>query len=283
MFDEAIGPPPLNEAEQRVISEFVEREFGIKMPPSKKSLLQGRLAKRLAACRITSYGRYFDFITKDPAGRDEFLHFTDLVSTHETSFFREDKHFGFLSEVVMPRLAAQTSKSEIRVLSAACSSGEEAYSLAMQISDDLLKWGRQYTSVFVEGFDLSQRMVDVATRAVYTGERIVRIPLEQQKRYLMRSKNHHEDLYRFVPELRSKMFFHTGNLLSAQALSKPSYDIIFCRNVLIYFDHANQVKAIANLLKHLDPDGYLFLGHSESMSRVGLPIRPVGNAVFQIK
>ena len=125
---------PLTDSEFRKISSFIEQEFGIRMPEAKKSLLQGRLHKRLVACGKRSYGEYFDFVTGDPAGKDEFLVFTDLVSTHETSFFREPGHFKHLRQA-LPGLAAD--KARLRFLCAACSTGEEAYSLAMTIDETL--------------------------------------------------------------------------------------------------------------------------------------------------
>jgi len=272
--------PVLKESEHRLIGDFIEREFGIRMPSAKKALIEGRLGKRLTACGIASYGEYFEFITRDPRGRDEFLHFTDLVSTHETSFFREDAHFRQLSATVLPNLLSRSGRREIRVLSAACSSGEEAYSLGMWISRDLEHKGRGH-SLAIEGFDLSPRMVDVARRGVYTADRVAKIPPDLRLRWLMRSRDPGKDLYRFVPELRGRMAFHTGNLLSDLGLLHESYDIIFCRNVLIYFERANQSLAIDALLSRLSPGGYLFLGHSESLSGSGQAMSRVAMSVFR--
>ena len=251
------------------------------MPAIKKSLLEGRLAKRVAHCGLPSYGAYFDFVVSNPQGRDEFLVFEDLVSTHETSFFREASHFQYLEQTVLPELLAQQERKSVEVLSAACSTGEEAYTLAM-VLDRVLGTRRGPPVPFaVEGVDLSSHAVLVAQRGIYLAERAASIPPESKRQYLMAGKDHRKDLCRFVPELRQRAVFHTGNLLGSMNLSQPSYDVIFCRNVLIYFDRANQQRALTLLVNHLKPRGHLFLGHSESMLGLNLPVKSVAQAVFQ--
>ena len=227
--------PQMSQTELVKISTYVEREFGIKMPRLKRHLLEGRLAKRLAACGIPSYGEYFEHITTSPAGRDEFLRFVNLVSTHETSFFREAKHFQLLVETVLPAWCRQKRRKSIRILSAACSTGEEAYTLVMLTNQAILDSRRTDLTFTVEGLDLSSEAISVATRGVYAETRTTAIPPDLRHRYLMRSKDLKRGLYRIVPGLRRCMEFHTGNLLYSNALHANRYDLIFCRNVLIYF------------------------------------------------
>lgn len=271
----------MTEPERRKISEFIEREFGIKMPAAKKSLLEGRLSKRLAACNLPSFGAYFDFVTQDPRGRDEFLVFSDLVSTHETSFFRESGHFDFLGRKALPALLSRSDTRSIDVLSAACSTGEEAYTMAMVLESGLRRAGRTDVALSVEGVDLSERAAAIATRGVYLSDRTKTIPHDLRTEFLMHSKDHKSNLCRFVPELRAKTRFHTGNLLNNMGLLQASYDFIFCRNVLIYFDSSNQRKVITALMARLKPEGLLFLGHSETMVSLDLPVRSVAHAVYQ--
>lgn len=273
------GVQPMNEAERKRISDYVEREFGIKMPAAKKSLLEGRLSKRLSVCKIPSYGGYFDFITKDPRGQDEYLRFADLVSTHETSFFRESSHFTVLANRVLPAVLARRPQG-LELLSAACSTGEEAYTMAMVI-DAGLRDLHSSIDFAIEGVDLSDRAVEIAHRGVYLEERIHRVPDELRRQYLRRSKDARARLCRVAPELRQKTLFHSGNLLSGSGFRRAPYDVIFCRNVLIYFDPANQRRVIASLLAHLKADGYLFLGHSETMTSLDMPLRSIDNAVYQ--
>lgn len=272
--------PTMSEAERLRISEFIEAEFGIKMPAQKKSLLEGRLSKRVVACGLTSYAEYFFYVTRDPRGQDEFLRFADLVSTHETSFFREPGHFDYLARQALPRFLEVQEGRSLDVLSAACSTGEEAYTLAMVLRDGFRGAGSP-DRFLVEGVDLSDRAVGIARRGVYLEERSRTIPEELKKRGLMRSKNRKDQLVRVVPELRAKTRFHTGNLLGDLALGQSTYHIIFCRNVLIYFEPATQKKVLSLLLGRLKPQGLLFLGHSETMISLSMPMRPVAHAVYQ--
>jgi len=277
------GVPPMTEGERGRIGDFIEDEYGIKMPPAKKGLLEGRLAKRVAACGLSDYGAYFDYVTKDPAGQDEYLRFMDLVSTHETSFFREAKHFDFLRRNALPALCEEGRRRSISVLCAACSTGEEAYTLGMTIDAALMELRRGDIEFGVEGIDLSNNAVAIAERGVYLAERIKKVPDAMRNRYVMASKDRSKDLCRIVPELRENVRFHTGNLLGDLALIRQRYEIVFCRNVLIYFDRSNQYKAIARLIGHMSADSFLFLGHSETMLSFDLPLRSVSHSVYQKK
>jgi len=276
----AAETPKLRESERVRISQFIEAEFGIKMPEAKKSLLEGRLGKRLAATGMRSYGEYFDFVTADLRGRDEFLRFVDLVSTHETSFFREPAHFDFLAQQALPKVAA-VDGGPVTVLSSACSTGEEVYSLAMVVAAGLRQLRRAEFDFTVEGMDLSERAVAIAQRGVYLAERVKTVPPALAREYLMRSRDPQKNLRRVVPEIRRRTSFHPENLLTGPAFHSKTYDIVFCRNVLIYFEPANQRKVIQGLLNRLKPHGYLFLGHSETMVSLDLGVRSVANAVYQ--
>lgn len=281
MAQAAGGPPRMTEDERRRISAYIEAEFGIKMPAAKKGLLEGRLARRVKASGMATYGRYFDFVTRDPAGQDEFLRFQDLVSTHETSFFREPDHFRHLADTVVPAWVRAPGDRTFEVLSAACSTGEEAYTLAMVVDEALGRSGRRDLGFAVEGVDLSVHAVEAARRGVYSEARTRSIAPALKNRYLMVGKGPKRDLRRFIPELRAQTEFHQGNLLGDLALGRRAYDVIFCRNVLIYFEPDIQKKVLTALLARLKPGGRLFLGHSESMISLDLPVRPVHQAVFQ--
>ena len=276
-----ISVAPMTEAERSRISAFVEREFGIKMPPGKKSLLEGRLGKRVAACGLESFGSYFDYVTKGKGRTDEYFHFMDLVSTHETAFFREPRHFEYLRASALPILCDQEGRRSISVLCAACSTGEEAYTLAMIIDSTLMELRRSDIDFTVEGFDLSSKTIDVAAEGIFPAGRAATIPEGLRRRYLMMSKDRSKGVCRFVPELRVKLRFHTGNLLGDPGLDKGSYDILFCRNVLIYFDHANQRRVVASLVRHMNPNSFLFLGHSETLLNPDLPLRSVAHSVYR--
>ena len=272
---------PMTEFERGRISEFVEREFGIKMPPVKKSLLEGRLGKRVAACGLGSFGRYFDYVTKGEGRGGEYCHFMDLVSTHETSFFREARHFDFLRSKVIPAFCEHESRRSVSVLCAGCSTGEEAYSLAMLIDTALAELRRSDIEFEIEGLDLSSEAVAFAARGVFTVERTATVPEDLRRRYLMVSKDRSKGLCRFVPELRQKLNFHAGNLLGDLGLRRGRYDIVFCRNALIYFSHENQRRVVVTLLRHMNPGSFLFLGHSETTLGFDLPVRSVAHSVYR--
>ena len=271
----------MSESERLLFGTFIEREFGIKMPANKKSLLEGRLGKRLRACGISSFRDYFNFVTKDQQGQDEFLTFIDLITTHETSFFRENKHFRYLAEVVLPRYAQTRISKPISVLSAACSTGEEVYSLAMVFHHYFEQTNQTGILWNIEGIDISERVVTIARRGVYTGDRIKNLGSSWLERYLMVSKDRSRNLFRIVPELRQSTKFSSGNLLEKGGLPNTHYDIIFCRNVMIYFDKDTQYKVLSSLVEHLLPRGLIFLGHSESFIFSELPLVAVSHAVFQ--
>lgn len=270
----------LKDHEFQKIGSFVEKEFGISMPLMKKALIQGRLHKRLVALNSPSYGDYFDFILHDPAGKDEYIHFVDLISTHETSFFREKDHFEHLGRI-LGCLIQDSGKRSLNILSVACSTGEEAYSLAITVKEALISLGLDALPFRVEGFDLSWHAVDIATRAVYEKYRIEKVTVDLISRYFMRSRKD-PTLYRVVPELRSHTVFHPGNLLDDMNLYEREYDIIFCRNVLIYFNRERQEQTMGQIIKYLRPKGYLYLGHSETFCSQSLPLHGVGRAVYRL-
>jgi chemotaxis protein methyltransferase CheR len=276
-----VSPPAMTEAELLKISTFVENEFGIRMPREKKPLLEGRLAKRVVATGQKNYGQYLDFVTRDPAGRDEYLVFADLVSTHETSFFREPGHLNFLEKWV-PEWRRRNQGQQFQLLSAACSTGEEAYSAAM-VLDAAFEAEGDLPRYQVEGIDISDRAVGIAQRGVYLAEPTRKIPQHLSSRYLMEGMGTKAHLRRFVPELRGRMLFHMGNLLGAPGFQSQRYDVIFCRNVLIYFDAQTQKQVLGLLLSHLRDDGLLILGHSETMAAIEFPVRSLAPAVYQPK
>ena len=273
--------PPMTASEQTRFRDFIEGEFGIKMPATKKSLLENRLYRRVEACGLKSYGAYLDFVISGAGSEDEYLRFSDLVSTHETSFFRESAHFDYLKESVLPSLCRESERHKLSILSAACSTGEEAYCLGMIADAALSDRGRKDILLAVEGLDLSSRAISIAQRGVYLEKNTLNVPEGLRRRYFMTSRDKTKDLCRVVPELRQITSFHTGNLLGVTALECRHYDIIFCRNVLIYFNQERQGSVITMLLGHLHPGGLLFLGHSESIIGFDLPASIVSRAVFR--
>jgi chemotaxis protein methyltransferase CheR len=262
------------------LSEFIYTESGIKMPLSKKTMLDARLHKRLRAMGIDSFGEYCSYLFSPEGIANELVHMIDVVTTNKTDFFREPQHFDYLLEHVLPDLI-NTKGCGIRrpfmIWSAACSSGEEPYTLAMILDEFSHKAEGFYYAVL--GTDISTRMLDKARAGIYDEERIQPVPFKLGNKYLMRSKNRENKQVRIVPELRAQVKYRRLNFMAGDFGMREQMDVIFCRNVLIYFDRPTQEKVINRLCKHLVPGGYLFTGHSETISGMNVPLVNVSNTV----
>lgn len=273
----------MNESERNDISSFIEGEFGIKMPPVKKVMLTSRLAKRLKVLGLRTYSEYYKYIRSAEGMKGELFIFTDLVSTHETGFFREPQHFDYLLSAILPELATEKGpgiRRPLRVLSAACSTGEEAYTIALMAEEYRRSCAPSYM-YRITGTDISTRVVQDAARGVYKESRVQNIPLHYRRRYFMDGKGAKSGLVRVVPEVRACTEFFTMNLMDYDYPFTEKFDIIFCRNALIYFDRINQEKILQRLTGGLNKNGYLFIGHSETMTGYNLPVRCVEPTVYR--
>ncbi len=204
------------------------------------------------------------------------------MTTNKTEFFREPDHFQFLAEHAVPRLMATSrggAGATLKVWSAACSTGAEPYTLAMVLAD----LGHQISAprYAITATDISTEVLDVAISAIYPEAMVVPVPPEIRRRYVLRSKDRSRHLVRIVPELRAAVRFARLNLMDATYAVDREMDIIFCRNILIYFDKETQQAVLRHLTDHLRTGGFLFLGHSETLAGFQLPVEPVGPTVFQ--
>lgn len=272
----------MTEEERIAISSLVERELGIKMPDTKKTLLMGRLSKRLRELGLKTYGEYYDYIHTPEGLTHEYPQFVDLVSTHETSFFREMSHFDYLLASVLPSLSREGSGKveELKILSAACSTGEEAYSIGSIIEEHKRKTGDKLFRYRITGTDISPKVVSTAARGVYPDTRMRTVSPEYANRYFMRSRDPNRKQVRVVPEIRSHMEFFVMNLMDTSYPFNHPFQIIFCRNVLIYFEKHKQEHVINMLCRHLVPGGYLFIGHSETLFEFTLPLKNLAPSVY---
>ena len=268
----------LGDNEFKRFSQLIHSEFGIKMPPSKKVLLQSRFQKRLRVLGMHSYQEYCDYVFS-PEGREaERTHLIDVVTTNTTHFFREPKHWEILNRLVMPDLWHRGigRTDALHLWSAGCSSGEEPYTLAMLLSE--FKSRNSGFDFTILATDISNDILQKAMRAVYAMEKADEIPLEMKKKYVLKSKDRSK--IKIDAPLRKKIAFKRLNFMENFSLPKQQ-DIIFCRNVVIYFDRATQVTLFNKFCNNLKPGGYLFIGHSESLSGMNLPLRAVEPTVFQ--
>ena len=268
-------------AEFRLLQELIHRETGIFLSDAKKALLVGRLSGRLRDLQLSSVRDYYHHVTE--VDRGELVRMLDCITTNETRFFREPQQFEFLEQQIIPRLKAEGEAGRrpkrIRVWSAASSTGEEAYSLAMSLLTHFPKESGWTIEIF--GSDISTRVLDKARAAVWLIERAREIPEVNLKRYMLKGTGGQEGTMKAGPELRSLVRFERINLMDEKYPVSGKFDFVFCRNVLIYFNAETKAKVVSNLLKHLEPNGLLFLGHAESMLGMADRLRRVGPTVYE--
>jgi chemotaxis protein methyltransferase CheR len=265
------GISVLNDQEFNQFSALIYRIAGISMSPAKKPLIVSRLAKRLKHHQLASYGAYFSFITS-AQGKDELQEAVDSLTTNETHFFREPKHFDFLRQRVIP--ARQVGR-ELRIWSAACSSGEEPYSIAMLL-DELL--GKEPWEVIAS--DISTRVLDKARSGLFPMERMPEIPKPYLSRYCLKGVDEHDGSLLIEKPLRDRVRFISYNLMQPPPRLE-FFDVIFLRNVMIYFDQETKRQVVSRLLPLLRPGGHFLVGHSESLNGVTDELRLVVPAVYR--
>jgi chemotaxis protein methyltransferase CheR len=262
------------------LSSFVYEELGIKMPYPKKIMLQGRLQKRVLDLKMSSFKEYLDFVFSKEGQEEEIIKMIDLITTNKTDFFRESTHFDYMTETVLPELISQKgARRVIRIWSAGCSSGEEPYTLAIVMKEFLESHPEFDFEIYAT--DISLRILQKAALAIYSEDRISMIPLSLKKKYFLKSKDPASKTVRLIPEIRSKVSFHRLNLMDPYYLVEKEFDIVFCRNVLIYFDRQTQQEVICKLAAKLKTDGFFFLGHSESITNMKVPLNQMKPTIFR--
>jgi chemotaxis protein methyltransferase CheR len=274
----------MNSREFDQFSALIYSEVGIKMPPVKKTMLEARLQKRLKARGIGSFREYADFIFS-PAGREqEIIHLIDVVTTNKTDFFREPQHFDYLVRESIPALqqlrgAGESSLNPLRIWSAGCSTGEEPYTMAMVLSN--YAENNQGFRFSILASDICTQVIEKASSAIYTEERIDTVPMALKRKYILRSKDRTRGLVRIVPSLRATVNFKRVNFMDDNFGIAEKQDVIFCRNVVIYFDKETQARLMMKFHQQLVPGGYLFIGHSETLNGLGVPFTQVANTVYR--
>ena len=263
-------------------SDYITDTLGIKMPSSKRTMLQSRLQKRLRQLQLDSFEKYYSFVFSSEGREQELHHLLDAVTTNKTDFFREPRHYDVLRKIVLPELLQNRRigiRRPVKIWSAGCSTGAEPYTLAIVLSE----FGEQ-----VEGFgfsilatDISTKVLQVGFNAVYEEREANPIPMAIKKKYLLRSKDRSKPRIRIVPELRRLVEFRRLNLMDRDYSMANSMDVVFCRNVIIYFDRPTQNNVLSRLCRCLKPYGYLFMGHSETLNGFDLPLTQVASTVYR--
>lgn len=261
------------------LSEFIYKECGIKMPPAKKTMLEARLQKRLRTLGINSFSAYCDFLFSTDGLQLELVQMIDLVTTNKTDFFREPDHFDYLVNHVLPQWIDKGGGRRLNVWSAGCSTGEEPYTLAMVLQEYAEEVpGFTYS---IMATDISTRVLEKARTAIYDEDRVIPVPMSLKKKYLLRSKDRSNGLVRIVPELRSKVCFQRLNFMDDSFGLRDRLDVIFCRNVIIYFDRPTQKRLLHKFIDNMAPGGYIFMGHSETLNGLDLPLLAVHPTVYR--
>ncbi|WP_291327472.1 protein-glutamate O-methyltransferase CheR [Desulfovibrio sp. UCD-KL4C] len=269
--------PKMKDADFKKFSDLIKSEFGIKMPITKKTMLEARLQKRLRALGLKSHSEYCDFIFSPGGLEKELTQLIDVVTTNTTDFFREPKHFEILLSTVLPEFARRSS-SALKIWSAGCSSGEEPYTLAIVLSEFAANNPDFKFSILAT--DISNEILNKAINGVYPLSKVDVIPMAMKKKYLLKSKNQDRPLIRIAPEIRRKVEFRRLNFMENFPFNDKK-DIIFCRNVVIYFDRPTQYTLFSKFCSMLSKGGFLFIGHSESISGMELPVRQIAPTVYQ--
>ena len=256
----------LTEAEFLKFSQLIEQEVGIHLSDAKKPLLVARLGKRVRRLELATFSDYFDHVVQD---LDERVAMFDAISTNETRFFREPKHFELLNTSVLPAIRAEAAAGarlrSIRIWSAGCSTGEEPYSLAMTLLEhfDPTEWDLR-----IDATDLSTRVLDAARAGVWPMRKAAEVPKHLLRRFMLRGTGAQQGTFKAGQELRSIVRFGRLNLTDARYTMPSNYDLVFCRNVLIYFTNPLRRHVVSNLLQHLSAGGHFFLGHAETLAGI---------------
>lgn len=275
-------PATLRDREFQRFSSFIYDNVGIKMPPAKKTMLEARLQKRLKALRIATFEEYGDYVFSAEGRDSELVHLIDVVTTNKTDFFREPAHFDFLVKSALPSILedrGDTLRNPVKVWSAGCSTGEEPYTLSMVLSE-FAQANPGFRAV-ITASDISTQVLRTARAGVYPEERVDPIPLNLKKKYLLRSRDKSKSLVRIAPALRSMVSFQRINFMDDDFGLSDKMDIIFCRNVVIYFDKPTQQVLMRKFHRQLRPGGYLFIGHSETLSGLDVDFRAVASTVYK--
>ena len=268
----------LSSREFAQLRDLIYAEAGIRLGPEKKTMLEARLRRRLRALQLESCSKYCEYLFGREGMREEKIHFIDALTTNKTDFFREPRHFEWLTQQALPNLTAGSEGRPLLVWSAGCSTGEEPYTLAMVLSE--YAEGRPWFSFRILATDISTAVLARAEVGIYQGEAADAVPATLRRKYTMRSREA-GSRFRIVPELRRLIEFRRLNLMDGDYGLGEKADAIFCRNVIIYFDRQTQEAILGKLCRCLAPGGYLFVGHSETLHGMSLPVTPMAPALYR--
>ena len=263
--------------------ELIYEQCGINLSKAKKTMLTARLRKRLRSLNMDTFGHYYDYVSSVKGRTHEMVQMLDVVSTNKTDFFREPKHFESLTKEILPSIVRSGRWSpgrRLNVWSAGCSSGEEPYTIAMLLADFMSRNRAGDFSILAT--DISTRVLEKAKKGIYPEAVADPIPTILKRRYLMRGTGTQQGFCRIVPELRSRIRFQRLNLNNGKDFGmKTRMDIIFCRNVIIYFDRETQKRLFKKFYEQILPGGYIFIGHSETLHGINDRFKAIAVATYK--
>lgn len=266
-----------SDKEFKFISDLVGERTGIVLSPAKRQMVYGRLSRRLRQLKMTKFSDYCDMLTS--GHEEELIEFTNAITTNLTAFFRENHHFDYLKNTVLPEVIKNNSHTKrLRIWSAGCSSGEEPYSIAMCVREALPKssgW-----DVKILATDLDSNMVQRGKSGVYTAERVEGLTSARMKKWVKKGSGENADKVRMSDELRDLITFKELNLMEGWPIKGP-FDFMFCRNVVIYFNKETQRVLFDRYADLLAPKAHLFIGHSESLNKVTDRFDLLGKTIYQ--
>lgn len=269
----------LSQKDFKVFSDYIYKTFGIKMPDVKRVMLQGRLLKRIRELKMKSYTEYKDYFFSEEGQKKELYNFLSVVTTNKTDFFREVAHFDFMQSTALPGFIAE-GRNKIRLWSAACSSGEEPYTMSIVLNE--FKEKEPQLAFEILATDISTNVMDKMKKGIYAEKLVEVIPLALKRKYFLRSKDRTNPTVMVSPLLRQNISLLYLNFMDDVYDVQGKFDIILCRNVLIYFDRPTQEKVVRKLVNFLTPGGYLMIGHSESIASItDLPLENVKPTIFR--
>jgi len=274
----------LSKSDFERLRRLIYAESGIHLSAEKITMLEIRLRRRLKTLGMASLGDYCDRLfsldNRSPALAGELVHLIDVVTTNKTDFFRESGHFDYLVSKALPELGVRPGFSRsLFAWSAGCSSGEEPYTLAMVLSEYAETCSGFRFSILAT--DISTEVLDKARMGIFKSEQARPVPAGLYRKYFMRSRDSQSDLVRVVPELRALVEFRRLNFMDETYDLPQTPEILFCRNVIIYFDRPTQERILKKLIRHLAPGGYFFAGHSESLQGMDLPLISVAPSTYR--
>lgn len=266
----------ITEKEFRQLSEYIKNHFGIELKDEKQTLVTGRLHNVLAQKNINSFSDYYNYLISDKTGC-AVIDLIDKITTNHTFFMRETDHFQYFKEKVLPQLSSSVREKDLRVWCAGCSSGEESYTLAMMI-DEFFGVDKKWWDAKVLATDISSKVLDIANNGIYENERIVTLPSHWKLNYFKKLDN---DKSVLVDKIKNEVIYRKFNLMEEVFPFKKKFHVIFCRNVMIYFDNKTKMDLVNKFYDLTEPGGYLFIGHSESLNREETKYKYIMPAVYR--